>query len=246
MPVTRRDTRLADTARRPAEPWTLAPDPDLEVVPMSRTVPPSDCAGLPELGSGCHLVPEDGACLMEYVSVLAGTPFSDHPSCTDPTLASLARLVNDASTDAGRPLLATFAPQLAGTGPLEPSGTAAVVLATVCWAQAAAGEPPAMRRRVRRAQQRYDRVTGTGARASLARRLDAVHRAGPARHRLEASVAALHALPEERRDPALRAALAAAITAAVASTGGSPRGTAGTGDAVPSTTAGGARDVLPV
>ena len=65
---------------------------------------------------------------MEYVSVLAGAPFSDHPRGTDPTLAALARLVNDACTDAGRPLLAALAPQLACTGPLDPRETAALVV----------------------------------------------------------------------------------------------------------------------
>ena len=68
---------------------------------------------------------------MEYVSVIAGTPFSDHPRCTDPTLAALARLVNDACTDSGRHLLTAFAPELTRIGPVDPLGTAAIVLATV-------------------------------------------------------------------------------------------------------------------
>src|SRR5688572_25378214 len=94
----------------------------------SRTVPD----GLPRLQAGAHLLPEDGACLMEYVSVLAGTRFSDHPSCTDPTLADLSRLVNDASSDEGRPLLAAFAPALAATaGSADARRTAAVVRAIV-------------------------------------------------------------------------------------------------------------------
>jgi hypothetical protein len=192
------------------------------VVPtMSRTVHRSECEGLPELRTGSHLVPEDGACLMEYVSVLAGARFSDHPRCTDPTLAALARLVNDACTDAGRPLLAAFAPELAGTGPVDPRATAAIVLVTVTWASKAVGEPATMRRKVRRAQRRYDRVTGAGALASLARHLDVVHRWGSGRHCLEASIAALHALPEAERDSALQGALAAAI--AVSAVESSPR-----------------------
>jgi hypothetical protein len=191
---------------------------------MNRTVPHSECAGLPELRRGSHLFPEDGACLMEYVSVLAGTPFSDHPRCTDPTVATLARLVNDASTDAGRPLLTAFAPELAGMNPLDARGTAAVVLATVSWAHEATGDTGILRRAVRRARRRYDRVTGAGPRASLARHLDVLHRWGSARHRLEASVAALHGLPEAQRDPALRGALAAAIDAAVAAAEPGARG----------------------
>jgi hypothetical protein len=161
---------------------------------------------------------------MEYVSVLAGTTFSDHPPCTDPTLAALARLVNDSCTDTGRPLLTAFAPELAGAGPVDPCGTAAIVLATVQWAHTAAGEPASMRRHVRRAQRRYDRVTGAGTLAALARRLDFLHRQGAGRRRLEASVAALSALPGPQRDSALQGALAVASAVAVApaSTGRSP------------------------
>ncbi len=160
---------------------------------------------------------------MEYVSVLAGAPFSDHPRGTDPTLAALARLVNDACTDAGRPLLATFAPQLAGIRPLDPRGTAAVVLAAVSWAYAAAGEPASLRRTVRGAQRRYVTVTGAGVRAAMSRHTDVLHRCGSARHRLEACVAELCTPPGAQRDTALRGMLAAALAAAVASTGGSPR-----------------------
>jgi hypothetical protein len=200
---------------------------------MNRTVRPSVPEGLPELRTGSHLTPEDGACLMEYVSVLAGTTFSDHPRCTDPTLAALARLVNDASTDEGRLLLAAFAPELADTGPVDPCGTAAIVLATVHWAHTAAGEPASMRRHVRRAQRRYDRVTGAGTLAALARHLDLLHRRGSVRRRLEVSVAALRALPGPQRDAALQGALAAASAVAVApaSTGSSPH------DSVPETDA---------
>jgi hypothetical protein len=220
------------------------------VATMSRTVHHSACEGLPELRSGSHLSPEDGACLMEYVSVIAGTPFSDHPRCTDPTLAALARFVNDASTDAGRPLLTAFAPELAGTGPVDPRGTAAIVLATVSYADEAAGEPAALRRTVRRAQRWYDRVTGAGALASLARHLDPVHRRGTAYRCLEKSVVVLRALPEARRDSALQGALAAAMEAAVASTGRPRRD--GATESAPrrrthasrSTTADGARNIV--
>jgi hypothetical protein len=192
---------------------------------------------------------------MEYVSVLAGTTFSDHPRCTDPTLATLARLVNDSCTDAGRPLLTAFAPELAGTGPVDPCGTAAIVLATVHWAHRAAGEPAAMRRHVRRAQRRYDRVTGGGTLAALARHLDFLHRRGSARRRLEGSVAALCALPGPQRDSALQGALAVATAVAVAvapaSTGSSPHDPVPEADArrrtraARSATAGGLQNIAP-
>jgi hypothetical protein len=152
---------------------------------------------------------------MEYVSVIAGTTFSDRPRCTDPTLAELARLVNDASTDAGRPLLAAFAPALAAAAPGDARQTAAVVRATVRAAHAAAGDTAVLRRHVRRAEARYDSVTGDGPRAALARQLDPLHRRGAARRCLDVSVTALWALPGARRDSALRAALAAAVAAAL-------------------------------
>lgn len=51
--------------------------------------------GMPVLRGGKHRRPEDGSCLMEYVSVLAGERFSDRPRCTAPVLARLARHAND-------------------------------------------------------------------------------------------------------------------------------------------------------
>jgi len=198
------DVRAGTVVRRP-EAGLPMPTPD------ARTAP----EGLPELRAGAHLAPEDGACLMEYVSVLAGAAFNDHPSCTDPTLATVARLVNDASTDAGRPQLAAFAPLLAETGSSpDARRTAAVVRATVRAAAATAGDDAGLRRPLRGAERRYDRVCGAGTRAALARRLDALHRYGPGRRRLELSILALRELPEPQRDPALRGALAAALAAA--------------------------------
>src|SRR5687767_6214603 len=87
--------------------------------------------GLPVLAAGAHLGPEDGVCLMEYVSVLAGERFSDHPACTDPGLAFLAQLINDAVSDAGRPRLAPFAAELTVLGPVDAIGSARLVLAAV-------------------------------------------------------------------------------------------------------------------
>lgn len=185
---------------------------------MQRSDARSAPEGLPQLRAGAHLAPEDGACLMEYVSVLAGTAFNDHPSCTDPTLATVARLVNDASTGAGRPLLAPFAPLLAETGSApDARRTAAVIRATVRAASGAAGDPPRLRRLLRGAERRYDLVTRTGRLAGLARRLDTLHRYGAGRRRLELSILLLRELPGSQRDAALRATLAAALAAALPS-----------------------------
>src|SRR4051812_4208817 len=84
-------------------------------------------AGLPLLGRGRHASPEDGACLMEYTSVLAGLRFSDRPRCTAPTLASVARLINDATSDDARPELARRAPELSVRRHLSCEQSAAVV-----------------------------------------------------------------------------------------------------------------------
>ena len=51
---------------------------------------------------------------MEFASLLAGERWSDHPACTHPLLAAVARHVNDYTTDAGRPQLATLIPSVIG------------------------------------------------------------------------------------------------------------------------------------
>ncbi len=51
---------------------------------------------------------------MELVSFLAGERWSDRPACTHPLLASLARLVNDSTTDAGRQRLTALLPSVIG------------------------------------------------------------------------------------------------------------------------------------
>lgn len=51
---------------------------------------------------------------MELASYLAGERWSDHPACTHPLLAGLARLVNDHTSDAARHRLAEFIPSVIG------------------------------------------------------------------------------------------------------------------------------------
>lgn len=69
---------------------------------------------LPVLSRGKHRTPRRGACFMEYASYLAGESWSDHPACTDPALASLARMVNDCTSDAARGRLVTLIPSVIG------------------------------------------------------------------------------------------------------------------------------------
>jgi hypothetical protein len=51
---------------------------------------------------------------MEFASYLAGERWSDHPACTHPMLANLARLVNDCSSDASRGELVVLVPSVVG------------------------------------------------------------------------------------------------------------------------------------
>jgi hypothetical protein len=69
---------------------------------------------LPMLSRGKHRSPHQGACFMEFASLLAGERWSDHPVCTHPLLATVARLVNDYTSDAGRSRLVELVPSVVG------------------------------------------------------------------------------------------------------------------------------------
>jgi hypothetical protein len=69
---------------------------------------------VPTLSAGHHRSPRHGACFMEFASFLAGERWSDHPSCTDPTLGTLARAVNDTMHDDRRGELVTDIPRVIG------------------------------------------------------------------------------------------------------------------------------------
>ena len=69
---------------------------------------------LPTLSRGKHRSPRKGACFMEFASLLAGERWSDHPACTHPLLAAVARHANDYTSDAGRSRLAGLIPSVIG------------------------------------------------------------------------------------------------------------------------------------
>lgn len=69
---------------------------------------------MPILSRGRHRSPRRGACFMEFASYLAGERWSDHPACTHGTLAQLARMVNDWTSDAGRARLTPLIPSVIG------------------------------------------------------------------------------------------------------------------------------------
>ena len=69
---------------------------------------------MPILSRGRHRNPKRGACFMELASYLAGERWSDHPACTHPLLAALARLVNDNTGDENRGKLIQLVPSIIG------------------------------------------------------------------------------------------------------------------------------------
>jgi hypothetical protein len=69
---------------------------------------------VPVLSTGRHRSPRKGACFMEMASYLAGERWSDHPKCTHPLLAGLARQVNDTVPDSVRTRLAPMIPSVIG------------------------------------------------------------------------------------------------------------------------------------
>ena len=85
-----------------------------------RSMPVSDPDILPLLSRGRHRSPRKGACFMELAGFLAGERWSDHPACTHPLLARLARGVNDVTSDDARPRLAPLIPSVIGLTSTDP------------------------------------------------------------------------------------------------------------------------------
>lgn len=155
-----------------------------------------------EFTVGTHLSPEDGACLMEWVSVLAGEPWSDAPATTHPLLAHLARLVNDAMTPIGRQALTPLAPRLKGLNSIDPAISAELAKLTtgavlrvrpglrLAWMHAAA----------RRHLQSVTGRTATGRREGAVTRLrQRIYDHGPAHRAVETAAMALTRTPDADR-----------------------------------------------
>lgn len=68
-----------------------------------------------KLSKGRHASPDDGACVMELASMLAGETFSDHPKSVCPVISSFLRTYNDAVDDDRREALYACAAQVIGT-----------------------------------------------------------------------------------------------------------------------------------
>ena len=68
-----------------------------------------------KLSPGKHYSPDDGACVMELASMLAGEPFNDHPASVCPVLGSVLRSYNDSVDDDARQDLYAYAARVVGT-----------------------------------------------------------------------------------------------------------------------------------
>jgi len=83
---------------------------------------------VPILSRGKHRSPRKGACFMEMASYLAGERWSDHPRCTHPLLASVARLVNDLTSDGARRRLVELIPSVIGLTTTDPRADVRIAL----------------------------------------------------------------------------------------------------------------------
>ena len=70
---------------------------------------------MPTLSAGSHDAEHGEACVMEYVSLLAGEEWSDRPDCTHPLLAHEARTTNDLLRESDRTRLVPLIGRLFGT-----------------------------------------------------------------------------------------------------------------------------------
>lgn len=68
-----------------------------------------------KLSKGKHTGPEDGACVMELASMLAGETFTDHPASVCPVIGSFLRSYNDSIDDDRRQSLYEYASRVVGS-----------------------------------------------------------------------------------------------------------------------------------
>lgn len=68
-----------------------------------------------KLGKGKHGSPDDGACVMELASMLAGERFTDHPETACPAIGSFLRAYNDSIDDDRRQDLYAYAARAVGS-----------------------------------------------------------------------------------------------------------------------------------
>jgi hypothetical protein len=64
---------------------------------------------------GKHAGPDDGGCVMEWTSWVAGEEWTDRPACACPVLTAFALRINDRMPDRPRQRLLPYVPRLAGS-----------------------------------------------------------------------------------------------------------------------------------
>jgi hypothetical protein len=163
--------------------------------------------GMPVLGVGRHRRPEHGACVMEYVSVLAGELWSDSPACTDRALAGLARRVNDDVGSRARSGLGEIAPRLVGA--VGPQAAKDVVIAALIRVGLESAPDDVVLNRLARRIVARTAVLGPGMRAGVVRLGRVIVGPGLLGAYLQV-VRAVSDLPRAERDAVLVRALAAA------------------------------------
>lgn len=93
---------------------------------------PATPALMPTLSAGRHRNPRQGACFMEFASYLAGERWSDHPACTHFLLATLARDVNDLTTNDARDALMPQVTRVIGLTGHEPRVLESIAVRAAC------------------------------------------------------------------------------------------------------------------
>ena len=124
--------------------------------------PPAELVptAMPILRRGHHSNPSEGACFMEYTSLLAGESFTDRPRCVDEELAAVLRAANDRLSDGDRPLLLPLLGRAIGLA-IEPPPAGSA------WCR------PASDRRRRRIQRAHQREQTARLRRAVSRRFTA-------------------------------------------------------------------------
>jgi hypothetical protein len=155
---------------------------------------------------------------MEYVSLLAGEPWSDQPRCTHPLLAEVARVVNDSVSQRGRDRLVPLLPSVIGRVSEDPRTSAVLVDRLVATAlDLGARDGLALRSHRRRARRRLRRLGPPAPAGAAPGRLDSLsdfaYREGPAVRAVHAVARTVGHLPEGRRDDALVELLVTATAA---------------------------------
>lgn len=130
---------------------------------------------MPVLSKGGHSSPQQGACVMEYVSMIMGLGFTDAPSCTHPGISTLAMTVNDSLADEDRHLLLPLITRIANAAPFEDEGLMEMSRRALTWWAAANrpdsdAEPQELVRHLRMGLNLYDAMAMDVAGADVTKR----------------------------------------------------------------------------